>query len=373
MSAAQGPGSVALTHHWLVRRRGGERVLEALAELAPGAPIYTLIHDPAYHPRVPMPVAIHTSWLQRLPAAKQRYPWLLPLMPRAARSVRLPEVDLVICSDAAFAKAMTPHPRSVVVCYCHSPPRYVWDLVEEYRASLPSILRPFWRGLARRLREADRRAAERVSVFVANSRTVQARIRRSYGRESVVVYPPVDIPDALAPAPRDDYYLCVGHHVPYKRLDLAVAAVERLKRRLVVIGEGPDVARLRRDSSQRVRFLGWQSDEVIREHYVRCAALLFPGEEDFGIVPVEAMAHGAPVIALGRGGATETVIDGRSGVLFATPTVEALCAAVLRAEKLCFVPSELRAVATRFDKARFLTEMRLVLADATKSATADRG
>lgn len=355
--------SAVLTHHWLVRVRGGEKVLEAIGELLPDSPVYTLVYDAAG--MVGSPLAdrpIHTSPLQRLPGATRHYPKLLPLLPWAARRVRLPPADLVVCSDAAMAKAMRPDPRSKVVCYCHSPMRYVWDLADEYRREVPRALRPLWGPLCARVRRADREAAQRVDVFVANSRHVAERIRRHYGRDAVVVHPPVDIPAAPALGPRDDYYLCVGYHTAYKRLDLAVAACERLGRRLVVIGDGPDVTRLRAGQPAHVEWLGWQAADVINEHYRRAAALLFPGEEDFGIVPVEAIAHGCPVVAYGVGGATETVVPEQTGVWFEQSTVEALIAAMRRCESLRFDPARMHQHAQQFTKERFLRRMREVLA-----------
>jgi len=371
--------SAVLTHHWLVRRRGGERVLEALRELLPDAPIYTLVHDPAgmrAADEAPAGLSgstvwrsqaaliqeqVHTSFLQYIPGSKRHYPKLLPLMPLAARRMRLPAVDLVVCSDAALAKAMTPHARSRVVCYCHSPMRYVWDLSELYRATLPAPLRPLWGPLVRWLRDVDRAAAQRVHQFVANSQHVAERIRRCYGRESVVIHPPVDLPPAPASGPRGDFYLCVGHHVPYKRLDLAVDACRRLGRRLVVIGEGPDLRRLRTPANPHVQFLGWQPDAVVADHYRRARALLFPGEEDFGLVPVEAQGHGCPVVAYGVGGVCETVVHGRTGVLFGEQTVEALAAAIGQLESLHLDPDDLHAHAQQFSRANFLGAMRTLL------------
>ncbi len=362
-----------LTHHWLVRRRGGERVLEALRALLPDAPIYTLVFDPdGFHAEPDgapcqrwdrTAVQVHTSFLQNLPGARRHYPKLLPLMPLAARRLKLPPVELVVCSDAAIAKAMTPAPESRVVCYCHSPMRYVWDLAETYRATLPAWLRPLWGPLVRRLRRADRAAAQRVDRFVANSRHVADRIRRHYDRDAVVIYPPVDLPARPATQPRADYYLCVGQHVPYKRLDLAVAACRRLRRRLVVVGEGPDVRRLRQPGDPCVEFVGYQPEHAVCEHYRRARALLFPGEEDFGIVPVEAMAHGCPVIAFGVGGATETVADGHTGVWFERQSVDCVVAAMRRCETLTFDPAALHAHTQQFSRRRFLERMRSLLAE----------
>lgn len=336
-------------------------MLRALCELLPQAPIHTLVHDPPAVGDDWPPV--HTSFLQWLPGARRHYAKLLPLLALAARSVRLPPVELVVCSDAAMAKAMRPAPRSKVVCYCHSPMRYAWEeeILRQYCATLPAALRGAFRLAVAHARGVDRRGAARVDQFVANSGHVAERIRRHYGRDAVVVHPPVDLPDAPATGPREDFYLCVGHHVPYKRLDLAVAACARLQRRLVVIGDGPDVPRLRRSAGPNVTWLGWQGAAVINEHYRQARALLFPGEEDFGIVPVEAMAHGCPVIAYAVGGARETVIDGQTGVWFAEPTVASLISAIERRDGLTFDPVSLHRHAQRFSKVRFLREMREVL------------
>lgn len=359
-----------LTHHWLLRRRGGEKVLEALGELVPGAPLYTLIYD-RDHGGGPWQT-VRTSWLQHLPGARRHHQRLFPLMPTAARSTRLPAVDLVLCSDAALAKAMRPHQRSVVVCYCHSPMRYVWepDVQHDYLRALPAALRPAFRMACAHARHVDARAAERVDRFVANSQHVAGRIRRHYGRDSVVVYPPVDVPpEPPAPRPAEDFLLAVGHHVPYKRLDLAVAAAAAVGRRLVVIGDGPDAKRLRRAEARHVHWMGWQPDEVLIDHYARAAALVFCGQEDFGIVPVEAQAYGCPVVAYGRGGAVETVIDGKTGVLFAEQTLDAIVDALRRCARTAFDPQFMYAHATTFARDRFLREMHTVVSKTLTPST----
>lgn len=357
-----GVASAVLTHHWLVRRRGGEKVLEALRGFAPQAPLYTLVYDRRADagdwPDV------RTSALQRLPGAARHYPKLLPLMPWAARRMHLPAVELVLCSDAALAKAMTAHADSFVVCYCHSPMRYVWDLAEVYERTLPILLRPAWRRMIPWLRRVDAQAAQRVDVFVANSQHVAERIRRCYGRSSVVVHPPVELPAASAgESRRERFLLCVGYHVGYKRLDIAVEACERLGRELVVIGDGPDVARFRAKRFAHARFLGWASDAAIADHYRRAAALLFPGEEDFGIVPVEAMAHGCPVVAYAVGGARETVVPDETGVWFEQQSVECMMDAIERCERLQFDAAAMHAHASSFGIERFRREIAAVLAD----------
>ncbi|MBN2446469.1 MAG: glycosyltransferase [Phycisphaerae bacterium] len=356
--------TAVLTHHWLIRRRGGERVLEALGELLPGSPIYTLVHNPDFRFEPDDPSReIYTSFLQYLPHAVKLYPKLLPLMPWAARRMRLPEVDLVVCSDASIAKAMTPHDSSRVVCYCHSPVRYAWDpeIAAEYGRSVPLPLRPVWNWTLPRIRRTDFDAAQRVDVFVANSRHVATRIRHYYEREATVVYPPVDLPPEPVTGLREDFLLAVGHHVPYKRLDLSIDACRELKRRLVVIGEGPDVKRLKKRKHASVTWLGWQAADVINDHYSRAAALLFPGEEDFGIVPVEAMAHGCPVIAYGVGGACETVIPGQTGALFEHQTVEDICNAIRVIDQVAFDPTTMHVHTQKFSRQRFLTEMHAIL------------
>jgi glycosyltransferase involved in cell wall biosynthesis len=343
-------------HDWLTGMRGGEKCLEPLCRKFPDAPLYTLIHArgrvaPAIEHMRPK-----TSVLQKLPRVERYYRYLLPVMPLAA-GWRLPDCDLVLSFSHCVAKSARPPAGVPHVCYCFTPMRYAWHLRESY----------FGRGLKGRvldlllgrLRAWDRAAAERVTHFVAISRTVQQRIRECYGRNSVVIHPPVDT-DFYTPddSPRDDYYLCVSALAPYKRIDLAIAACNHLKRRLIVIGSGPDERRLRALAGPTVTLLGWQSDGTIRAHYRRCRALLFPGEEDFGIVPVEAQACGAPVIALARGGAAETIRDD-TGILLADQSTEALIAAIEALERggHSFDPATLRANALRFRRQRYEEEL----------------
>jgi glycosyltransferase involved in cell wall biosynthesis len=356
--------TAVLTHHWLVRRRGGEKVLEALAELVPDAPIYTLVHDPPGLADSPLAErTVHASPLQHLPGARRHYDKLLALLGLAARAVRLPPADLVICSDAAVAKAMRPHPDSKLVCYCHSPMRYVYEpaVRQAYAQRLPLGLRPLFNLAAAIVRRTDEQAARRVDLFVANSRHVAQRIYRCYGAEAVVVYPPVDLPSTPTKTAREDFYLCVGFHARYKRLDLAVEATRQLGRKLVVIGSGPDLDCIHPQRDAHVTALGWQPEDVMVDHLCRARGLLFPGEEDFGIVPVEAIARGCPVIAYAVGGATETVVDGQTGVWFRSQTPRDLASAIGRAEQISFEPDAMLDSVQKFSRARFLDEMRSVL------------
>lgn len=319
---------VVLCHDWLTGMRGGERVLELLCELFPKAPIFTLIHNPGAigasinrHP-------VHTSFLQRVPGIMDRYRGYLPLFPLAIDSLRAPPCDLVISTSHCVAKALRAPAGARHLCYCFTPMRYAWLFQAEYfghsipkRAAVAPLL---WA-----LRVWDRRASRRVDRFVAISRHVRERIGRFYGREADVVYPPVNHDYwTPAPGPQEEFDLLVSALVPYKRIDLAVRAYNSMGRKLKIVGAGSGCCVLRELAGPTVEMLGWQPDEVVRDLYRRCRLLVFPGEEDFGIVPVEAMACGKPVVAFARGGALETVVDGVTGVLFQEQTESALVAAV---------------------------------------------
>ncbi|HEX8201633.1 MAG TPA: glycosyltransferase [Isosphaeraceae bacterium] len=321
---------VALVHDWLTGMRGGEKCLEVLCRALPGATLHTLIHRRGRLSPAIEAMDIRTTPLQGVPGVFRHYRHLLPVMPLAARWWRTGAVDLVVSLSHCVAKAVQPPPGVPHVCYCFTPMRYAWDGRRAYLEGWSG--RPLRRAAAGllldRLRAWDRATAARVTHFVAISETVRARIARCYGRDSRVIRPPVQA-DFYTPGagPRDGPYLCVSALVPYKRVDHAVAACSASGRPLVVIGEGPERARLERLAGPTVRFLGWQPDAVIRDHYRRCRALLFPGEEDFGIVPAEALACGAPVLALGRGGAAETV-DAAVGRLYHDASAAGLLGAI---------------------------------------------
>ena len=354
--AANSEPRVALVHDWLTGMRGGEKCLEMLCQRWPEAPLYTLLHKRGAVAPIIEDRPIHASFLHFLPKVERYYRYLLPLMPLAARWT-LPACDLVVSLSHCVAKAASPPPGTPHLCYCFTPMRYAWHMRGAYFARADGLRD--W--VLARLRDYDRRTAERVTHFVAISKTVQRRISECYDRDSQVIYPPVDT-DFYCPAAvqRKEFYLVVSAFAPYKRLDLAVEACTRLRRQLVVIGNGQDEKRLRSLAGPTVRFLGWQQDVVIRDHMRRCLALLFPGEEDFGIVPVEAQACGTPVIAFDRGGATETVLTGTeaTGLLFPEQSMDCLIDAMQCFEREAdkFSPELTRKSAIRFQKQRFAKE-----------------
>jgi glycosyltransferase involved in cell wall biosynthesis len=363
---ARGLPRVALAHDWLTGMRGGEKCLEVVCRRWPHARLFTLLHRPGSVSDDIERLDIRASILNLLPSVERYYRNLLPLMPAAAATWRAPGADLVVSFSHCVAKAIKPPPRVPHVCYCFTPMRYAWHMRESYFGGRFSGLKAkVVARLLAALRDWDRRTADRVTHFLAISETVRQRIAECYGRTSAVIYPPVDT-EFYCPAAvsREGYYLVVSAFAPYKRLDLAILASNRLRRPLVIIGAGQDESRLRSLAGPTVQFLGWQPDSAIREHMRRCRALLFPGEEDFGIVPVEAQACGTPVIAYGRGGATETVIPpgGRrepTGVWFDEQTVDNLADAVRRFEARAadFAPSAARRQALRFHQRRYSEEL----------------
>ena len=348
---------VALVHYWLVGMRGGEKVLEALCELFPEADIFTLVADRSALSATIARHRIETSFLQRL-GGRRHYKLLLPLMPLALESFDLSAYDLVVSSEAGPAKGIIPRPDALHVCYCHSPMRYIWDQAPEYQRDSGWLAGTALRLAAPRLRQWDVTTAARVDHFIANSAFVAQRIEKYYRRPATVIHPPVDLARFAIGAP-EDAYLCAGQITPGKRIELAVEAFTRMRRPLVVIGDGA-TDRLRARAGPTVRFLGPVDDAAMAAWLARCRALVFPGVEDFGIVPLEAMASGRPVIACGRGGALETVVPGQTGVLFVEQTVEALVHAVTRFELIepRLDPQAIRAHAARFARPRFLAELR---------------
>lgn len=366
-----GPGPrVALVHDWLTGMRGGERCLEVFCDLFPDADLFTLLHVPGSVSPVIEARRIVTSFIQRMPDARRRYRHYLPLFPAAIRGLDLSGHDLVLSSSHAVAKGARVPSGALHVCYCFTPMRYVWDLYDEYfgpRAGLATrLLMP---PVAAALRRWDRRTAAGVRHFVAISRFVADRIRRAYGRQADVIYPPVDVSRFRVEESAGDFYLAVSALTPYKRVDLAVEAANRLGRRLVIVGTGPEEARLRALAGPTVELLGWRDDAETAELYARCRALLFPAIEDFGITPLEAMAAGRPVIALGQGGALETVVppgggEPATGLFFERQTAESLAATIRLFESgsVRFEPKVLRRRAEAFDRPLFAERMERYLA-----------
>jgi glycosyltransferase involved in cell wall biosynthesis len=367
---------VALVHDWLVSMRGGERVLEALCELFPDADLFTLFHRRGSVSPLIERRRIRRSFIQRLPGAETHYRRYLPLFPLAIEQFDLDAYDLVISSSHCAAKAAVPPGRARHLCYCHSPMRYAWDQFDAYfgparvgRLASRWVYRPVLARLAR----WDAATAARVDRFVANSAHVADRIRRYYNRVATIVYPPVDTaffhPADTTPG---SHFLIVSALVPYKRIELAMAACERIGAALRIVGDGPDRRRLEARAGRDVTFLGRQSDEAVRDEYRSALAVLLPGEEDFGIVPVEAHACGRPVVALARGGALETVVDGENGIFFDAPEVDALAAALDRAARTRFDSARIAAGAQRFARERHLEALRTVIEDTVAAPAGTR-
>jgi len=363
---------VAIVHYWFVKLRGGERVVEALADIFPQADLFTMVLDPDALPPSLRSRNFTTSFLQKMPGVKLHYKKLFPLFPLALEEFNLDDYDLVISSESGAAKGVLTRPRACHICYCHTPMRYIWDMYHQYRAKpgMGGVARLVFSLSAHYMRLWDYAAAARVDYFVANSQNVAGRIGKHYRRKATVINPPVDVCAGYISPEVDDYYLTVGQLVDYKRVDLAIEACNRLRRPLRVIGEGEEFERLRTLAGPTVKFLGHLPDQELRENYARCRALLFPGEEDFGIVPVEAQSFGRPVIAFGRGGALETVVGGfptdpvapeaSTGVLFAKQSAESLAAAIrfFESNESRFSPTLIRHHAERFEVSRFKAEMR---------------
>lgn len=354
---------VALIHYWLVGMRGGEKVLEALCRLFPQADIYTHVLEPSSISSALKQHNIRTTFVNRLPFAKQCYQCYLPLMPLALEQLDLRGYDLVISSESGPAKGVLTGTGTPHICYCHTPMRYLWDKYQEYLEEACGITRMAMRLLTPRLRQWDALSSMRVDHFAANSHTVAARIQKHYRRESTVIHPPVDVaaftpsggnfarPESNAP------YLFLGQLVGYKRADIAVKACTATKRPLVVVGDGAFRKKLEALAGPTVSFRGWLDFAALKRQILGCKALLFPGEEDFGMVPVEVQAAGRPVIAYRKGGALETVKEGVSGMFFDEQTESALIAALDEFERMDgnYDPAAINAHAQSFAPEHFDT------------------
>ena len=349
-----GRQDVVLCHDWLTGMRGGERVLEVLCRGFPSAPIYTLIHNRSAVSGTINGHEITTSWLQKLPGICKHYRLLLPLFPHAVEHLRAPEADLVISMSHCVAKGLRKRGRTKHLCYCFTPMRYAWTFYEEYFGGNPlkgAVMRP----LLALLRAWDRRSSRRVDRFVAISEHVRKRIQTFYGRDADVVYPPVDLAKwTPGPDVPGRFDLIVSALVPYKRIDLAVRAYNRLGAPLKIVGVGSEYPRLRAMAGPNMEFLGWRSDAEVLDLYRGCRMLVFPGEEDFGIVPLEAQACGRPVVAYGRGGVRETVVDGKTGVFFGAQTEASLLDGIRRCESTSWDPRLIRAHTIEYGEDNFV-------------------
>lgn len=346
--------NVALSHDWLTGMRGGERVLELLCDGFPAAPVHALIHNRGAVSDAINRHDVRTSFLQRVPGIFKYYRYFLPFYTAAIGGMRAPEADLLISTSHCVAKGLKTRPGTKHLCYCFTPMRYAWMFFDEYFGGNPAK-KFFLEPLLAYLRAWDVEASKKVDLFVAISRHVQRRIQIHYGREADVVYPPVNTAYYTpGPGQHDGFDLVVSALVPYKRLDLAIGAYARSGYPLKVVGTGTERSALETIADANIEFLGWQPDERVRDLYRRCRFLVFPGEEDFGIVPVEAQACGKPVIAYAHGGAVETVIKGVSGILFKEQSEEALIHAVDEAASTTWDPAAIRANAERFSTRNFL-------------------
>lgn len=350
---------VALVHDWLVGNAGGERVLLDMHELWPDAPIYTLVYDEERAPAWTRDCDIRTTALQKVPGAKTHHKMLLSLMPRAWEELDLTGFDLVVSSCMSCCKGVLTRPDALHVCYCHSPIRYVWDLYYDYLAGTDPVRRAAMRRIIPRVRQWDFCAAQRVDYFVANSAYVARRIRKFYRRDAKVIHPSSPVLARQTSEPRG-YYLVVSRFVSYKRVDLAIEACNLLGRRLKVVGSGGEDERMLRElAGPTVEFVGYVTDDEMADLYAGATAFLFPGVEDFGLTPVEAMSAGAPVLAFGEGGVLETVQDERVGLFFHEQTPEALAACIERFERegVSYTREQIAEYGRQFSRERFKDEL----------------
>ncbi len=355
---------IALVHDWLMTIAGGEKVLEEIYKLYP-SPIYTLVkRQDGLKGSIFEKALIHTSFIQKLPFSKTKYRSYLPFFPLAIEQFNLLEYDLIISSSHAVAKGVLTNSNQLHICYCHTPMRYAWDLYHTYLKE--SGLEKGIKGLIAKfilhyIRVWDYTTANRVDYFIANSKYIAKRIKKIYGRDSTVIYPPVNVDKFELYTQKEDFYITASRMVPYKKIDLIVETFSKFPdRKLVVIGDGPDFEKIKKKAGKNVELLGYQPFEVLKNYMQKAKAFIFAAEEDFGIVPVEAQACGTPVIAYGKGGVTETVVNGKTGIFFREQTVESLIEAIKNFEERenTFDPLEIRKNAEKFSKERFKKEFK---------------
>lgn len=373
---------VALVHDWLTGMRGGEKVLEVLCEIFPEANLYTLVHIPGSVSSIIEERRIFTSFIQKLSNVEKRYRYYLPLMPKAIEKFDLSEYDLIISVSHCVAKGVIPKDDTLHICYCLTPMRYVWDMYDTYfgknksnflTRTAMSLVRPY-------LQSWDKESTSRVDYFIADSENVRERIQKHYHRDAEVIYPPVDT-DFFTQAKACDYkeeitlnsqlstmnyYLIVSAFAPYKKVNLAIEAFNILGYPLKIIGSGQEEKKLKKLAKNNIEFLGWLANDELKKYYQNCKALIFPTEEDFGIVPVEAQACGKPVIAFGKGGALETIIEEETGIFFSEQTAESLIKAIKQFETLKFDQNKIRENVLRFDHKIFKKKIQSFIAEKCK-------
>ena len=365
---------VAIVHHWFISLAGGERVVDTIASIFPHADVFTLFLDKQKIPPALQRHKITASFLDKAPTARRAHRHFLPFYPLAVEMLDLGGYDLVITSDSGPMKGVITDPDSTHICYCHSPMRYIWDGHSAYLRSMSPLIKPLFGVASHYVRNWDYAAAQRVDHFIANSYYVAGRIRKYYRRESTIIHPPINTSQSFLAGEHEGYYLAVGRLVPYKRTDILIDACCKLGRKLVIVGDGPQMKRLERISPKNIEFLGEVDESQLGNVYARCRALLFAADEDFGMVPLEAQSYGRPVIAFGKGGSLETVVGtytptrekksgediGFTGVFFREQTVNSLANAILSFESCeeIFVPERIQSHARRFDTSIFLDRMR---------------
>ncbi|MEK7172282.1 MAG: glycosyltransferase [Patescibacteria group bacterium] len=358
--------NIALVHDYLLHLGGAERVLKILSEIFPKAPIYTILYDEKKCGGVFPKEKITTSGLQKLPSLlRKNHKYFLPLIPRAVEEWDFSGFDLVLSSNSAFTHGIITPTQTRHICYFHSPMRFAWDWTNEYikEQKLGFLKRTAIAHILKKIRIWDQASVDRADTFIANSKTVQNRITKYYRRDSTVIYPPVDISRFKIGKTSEDYFLIVSNLTPFKRLDLAIQLFNKIRRRLVIIGDGPQKEFLQNIAGDTIDFLGHKDDALTAEYLTNCRALIFPGEDDFGITPVEAMACGKPVLAFGRGGAKETVVEGVTGEFFNEPTVASMedGLARLMLNERNYSPLKCRHRANEFSKEIFIEKIKNIV------------
>lgn len=357
----------ALVHDWLTGMRGGEKVLEVICEIFPEDDLYTLVHIPGSVSKIIENRKIYTSFIQKLPDVEKNYRYYLPLMPAAISQFDLSSYDLVISSSHCVAKGVKVGKNTLHICYCHTPMRYIWDMYELYfgKDSNSSFISKLVMKIIRKpLQNWDVKTAQNVHYFIANSNNVKERIKRIYNRDATVIYPPVDTDFFTLPTScyslSADYYLVVSAFAPYKKVDIVIEAFKKLKYKLKIIGSGQQEKYLKSLAKgyNNIEFLGWQDNENLKFYYQNAKALIFPTEEDFGIVPVEAQACGTPVIAYRKGGALETIIENETGIFFDQQTSESVIEAVEKFENLKLDKIKISSQALKFSKKNFIIQIK---------------